>query len=755
MRTSLSKFETRMVKLFLLAVVFLTALPFCVQSVLAQQGDANARQFDSKMIHSPTEMVRDLARLIGKPEENPLDQLDPELLEKLSESGKDFFDKLDDEQKRKAREFAEKFLRGDQIDSPEGRALMDELGISPEMQSRLAKEYGGEEDASPWNRFRKQFDKNKQPPQKGSSNANSQNRSRPNQGALPPPRSSDAKSPIPSERKGNQPGEARSGSKVGDKGSQQSSSRVEDSASKRAAEERIRKWNEERIRNSNSKNPGDLGNSKGDLSKGRRPEGRVERERPGARNGVPGGGTEEEKEKRLKEILQKIEEIEQAMRENGEGPRLVGDAVPENRNDGGKGRAGNRIAENGNGIGGPGDRKVGDGKVGDGKAGSVRDGEGKAGNGIAGDGKAGQPGMAPDLFDIDSDSSMGSGNDRKGAGQKVVRGKSNGSSESAPKSGETDELFKSWLESDTFREIREWNGSRGPSDFASQSKEKALRGFGKRVQREMNKRMGDDKNFGKSEFEKIVFKAAKKVTEEDEGKGLGDSFGGALDGVLDRVADSFKKKSEERRKLDNQARQGTGGVAGHGVGSSDAGFGGASGGSSGSTASPGASLLDGIESLGDVPSFDFKKVLMVLGLALFVGLLIYLLFRGFAPDNVKSAERKFGRSFKKAKISSPKDLVEAVDYFIVSKFGNSSRWWNARHAQEILCAGAPGSIPKINGLFRDYVRARYTRADVELSSDLQQKYKSTLQELSEEVETVNSKKVSTRPGDSANRGAKG
>ena len=130
---------------------------------------------------------------------------------------------------------------------------------------------------------------------------------------------------------------------------------------------------------------------------------------------------------------------------------------------------------------------------------------------------------------------------------------------------------------------------------------------------------------------------------------------------------------------------------------------------------------------------DPKSILIFLAIAAAVILLLYLLFRNFSVGQSSSAARKFGRSFQAAKIHSPKDLVEAVDYFIVQKFGTRAQWWNARHAQEVLCAGSPGYSAKISDLLKDYVQARYTRSDVKLSEEQQRSYKRTLQELVKEV----------------------
>ena len=117
----------------------------------------------------------------------------------------------------------------------------------------------------------------------------------------------------------------------------------------------------------------------------------------------------------------------------------------------------------------------------------------------------------------------------------------------------------------------------------------------------------------------------------------------------------------------------------------------------------------------------------VVGLVLF---LTYLMMRGLASDETTVRARKFGKRFRNANIQSPKDLVEAVDHFLIIKFGSDSRWWNAKHAHSVLCAGAPEFSPKISELIKDYVRVRYMRAEVRLSESDQRRYKTILQELS-------------------------
>ena len=143
------------------AVVVWLAFSFCflIQSSSAQRS-VKFREFDRDMVHSPREMARDLNYLFS--DQNPLANIDPEKLKKLQDLGKEFVENLSDQEKKRVQEFAERFMKDKGLDSPEGKLLMDSLGVSPEMQSELAKEFG-KNNAADLERF-KDFFKNSRPP---------------------------------------------------------------------------------------------------------------------------------------------------------------------------------------------------------------------------------------------------------------------------------------------------------------------------------------------------------------------------------------------------------------------------------------------------------------------------------------------------------------------------------------------------------------------------------------------------------------
>ncbi len=143
--------------------------------------------------------------------------------------------------------------------------------------------------------------------------------------------------------------------------------------------------------------------------------------------------------------------------------------------------------------------------------------------------------------------------------------------------------------------------------------------------------------------------------------------------------------------------------------------------------SGGVDLLDSLSQLRQLEVKQLFTFAALLGLVVF---LAYLMLRQATMDETAVAKtRKFGKRFRKSKIQYSDDLVDAVDQFIVNKFGSDSRWWNARHAHNILCAEAPEYSAKISEMISDYVRARYMRMDVSLTESEQDRYKTTLREL--------------------------
>ncbi len=96
------------------------------------------REFDRKMVATPAELYELLSTF------NPTklsEQIDPERLKKIEEAGRDLLSKLSPEQKDKAWEFAEKYLRKNGVDAASSRKLMQKFGLPPELQNELAKQF--------------------------------------------------------------------------------------------------------------------------------------------------------------------------------------------------------------------------------------------------------------------------------------------------------------------------------------------------------------------------------------------------------------------------------------------------------------------------------------------------------------------------------------------------------------------------------------------------------------------------------------
>ena len=309
----------------------------------------------------------------------------------------------------------------------------------------------------------------------------------------------------------------------------------------------------------------------------------------------------------------------------------------------------------------------------------------------------------------------------------------------------------------------QWKASNKTSDFENQSMANAVkRAFGG-LGKSFKDTLGDGKQKKRTrgeignKIDRAIFKAANNIAlkeglrnGEEKSGGMLDS---ALDGLVDKVHDLAVKTKEERdrkRAKNKKAgrdrrsnfegqRGGTGDPTGS-AGGSGAGFGsGAPQNSSDSSSIDDlVGALPAVPEIPAIPEMDFTKIAIFIGLFLLSAAMLYFLLQNFmGEESTPSARKRFGKDFKSAKIRTPKDLVDAVDYFIVQKFGQGSRWWNAKHAQEVLCAGSPQYSAKISDLIRDYVRARYTRSDVTLVDAEQDRYKAVLQELVKEVNPGN------------------
>jgi len=122
-------------------------------------------------------------------------------------------------------------------------------------------------------------------------------------------------------------------------------------------------------------------------------------------------------------------------------------------------------------------------------------------------------------------------------------------------------------------------------------------------------------------------------------------------------------------------------------------------------------------------------------------------------DESVQKQRKLRRKLK-TKLAKPKDVVEAVDLFLISRFGTASSWWNAKHAAEQISTNQPDWRDKVASLFQVYQWSRY-QADgsANVSSEQNELVNSTLQELNQApedaFEATESSKANTASGQSS------
>ena len=265
-------------------------------------------------------------------------------------------------------------------------------------------------------------------------------------------------------------------------------------------------------------------------------------------------------------------------------------------------------------------------------------------------------------------------------------------------------------------------------------------------------------------FDRLLVQAAERTLgSEDNEDGVTEGVSSILGNLIERVQDQAKKKDEDKRRARNSnRRKPTGRLDSRGVEMASSPSGpkksnSSSGGNSDSASNaqndpavPGAnsssldprSLLDSIPDLSSINPTQIFTFFAIVGLILFVG---YLLAQSLVGDEQAAKNRKFIKEIRAAKIDSPKDLVETVDAFLLSKFGIKSSWWNAGLAQRVLNSGSPDFQVRVDELIHDYVRARYMRNDIQIPEADQQRYKKTLEELS----LIDIKPVSVSRFDSA------
>lgn len=130
--------------------------------------------------------------------------------------------------------------------------------------------------------------------------------------------------------------------------------------------------------------------------------------------------------------------------------------------------------------------------------------------------------------------------------------------------------------------------------------------------------------------------------------------------------------------------------------------------------------------------FNWQALFFILGLVGLLLLTAFLLSRIFAAaDPILKKQAELQRKLQQSS-ANPNDVVEAVDLFLLSRFGDTSSWWNAKHAADQISKAKPDWRDKVASLFQVYRWSRYQAAGKDSVSPEQNKLVvATLQELLE------------------------
>jgi hypothetical protein len=233
-------------------------------------------------------------------------------------------------------------------------------------------------------------------------------------------------------------------------------------------------------------------------------------------------------------------------------------------------------------------------------------------------------------------------------------------------------------------------------------------------------------------FDRLLVDAAKRSIEEKIQNGdfgsdsdVADSVDSVFDKVIERVHDSIDQKKRESGEVVYNPDAPFGAPAGppqqNKNNSSPSGpddpfeqMNGPSEKSDSATgSSPGngfGSMLEGFKSI----EFGGWKIIgLVVGVLAAILLVGFLVLKFFVPKS-RNGESLWTKR-KSGPIRSPKDLIEAFDFFLLKKFGYKSTWWNANHAANVLKKEAPEHGDQIKELVDDYVEARYSKRVEDLS----------------------------------------
>lgn len=138
MRTKLKTRFGLLTRTWGFAVVTFSSL-FWVADIDAQRFDRTFREFHRSKVPTPDELMQSLNffRENGATPKSKF-PLSSAFMKQLQDSGEQLLSNMTPEQRKKAREIAEQFLANRGLESEEGKALMNQLGIPPELQDDLA-----------------------------------------------------------------------------------------------------------------------------------------------------------------------------------------------------------------------------------------------------------------------------------------------------------------------------------------------------------------------------------------------------------------------------------------------------------------------------------------------------------------------------------------------------------------------------------------------------------------------------------------
>ena len=157
--------------------------------------------------------------------------------------------------------------------------------------------------------------------------------------------------------------------------------------------------------------------------------------------------------------------------------------------------------------------------------------------------------------------------------------------------------------------------------------------------------------------------------------------------------------------------------------------------SNSSSSSSESSLDEAAATIADSVSqmkFDGRSLMYAAGLIALIAALGYLVYRLLPSTDETVLKRRELQRKLQSNSTNPKDVVEAVDLYLLSRFGAVSAWWNSKHAADQITTDQPDWRDKVLSLFDVYRWSRYQAdGNASVSAEQSELVNSTLKELSQ------------------------